>query len=122
MADSLYNLFSLRKDFTIVVSLDSLEIFCFKCDMEVLDEDVVRSSSRDKPVLAFRKRLIGLLEEHLAKSKSKLESAGSKAISSLEWFSQFKLNRLAGLTLSNTFHAIVYSLYSIEYIRYVVAA
>ena len=64
MADSLFNLFSLRKDLSVVVSMDSLEIFCFKCDMEVLDEDVVRSSNRDRPVLQIRKRLICLLEEH----------------------------------------------------------
>ena len=43
--------------------LDTLELFCFQCDMELLDENITRQFTvSDKPVMKIRDMFIKSLE------------------------------------------------------------
>lgn len=63
--ESLHSLFTLRKDLTLVVNFETLEVFCFACDIELLDEDITRQlACPQKKVVRIRQAFIDMIEDY----------------------------------------------------------
>ena len=74
LSDSLHQLFLDRKDLRLVLSFDSLEIFCFACDLEILDEDITRQfATAEKLIVSARTELLGMIRDY---SFAKYSSSG----------------------------------------------
>ena len=120
LSDSLHQLFLDRKDLRLVLSFDSLEIFCFSCDLEILDEHITRQfGSAEKLVVHARQELLAIVRDFSFAKYSRPWSAGIETLDLVDWHRQFKIHLLNNSTISNSFNAVVYLLWSIPYIRYV---
>lgn len=62
----MHSLFTERKDIKIILSFDTLEIFCFRCDIEVLDEDITRQfHTEEKAVIHIRQSILNIMQEYM---------------------------------------------------------
>lgn len=114
LADSLYYLYSVRKDLEIVLSIETLELFCFPCDVELLDEHITRQfGDPAKKIVALRKHILCLMQDYY------LQHAGLKILGYCESLQSVGVNLLGNIALPNSFSAAMYAVWSVPYLRYV---
>ena len=95
---------------------DSLEIYCFQCEIEILDEVIMRQfgpGSLPKPIVEFKVKVIEKIMDFLKKK------SGVGLLDSKVSFENTGLHLLQNASLSNSFSTAMYLLWSIPYIRYV---
>ena len=115
LADSLFYLYSVRKDLEIVISVETLELFCFPCDVELLDEHITRQfGDPAKKIVALRKFILSKMQQYYQ------ESANIRILGYNDNLQDTGLNLLGYYTLPNSFSAAMYGLWSVPYLRYVV--
>lgn len=92
-----------------------MEIYCFNCEVEILDENITRQfTCKDKHIVKFKEKILTMIQEHF------LISNGKQVFSSEATFKLTGLQLLSTNNLTNAFSTVMYTLWSIPYLRYVI--
>ena len=99
----------------LVLNFETLEVYCFGCEVELLDELLARrSAARQRPLVEVKEHLVELLRRFS-------RHHGGDALDGPRFFAQAGLHLLVGTSLANSFAAVLYTLWGLEYVRTVAA-
>lgn len=99
------------------MNFETLEIYCFECEIELLDENLTRRfGSKKRPLIDFKEAVMLMFKEYA----SKVENI--TVLDSNQSMANCGVNMLISSSLANTFSAALYALWSIEFIRTVLTS
>ena len=96
----------------LYMNIETLEIYCFVCEIELLDENLTRRfGCKKRPLIDFKEGIMTLIKEYA----SKVENIS--ILDSNQTMANCGINLLLSSSLANTFSAALYVLWSIEFVR-----
>lgn len=102
---------------SVFINVGTLEIYCFTCSMEILDESVKSLLDPHKPIVAFKKLIKDNLRGGVLKTFSSIEHYPELAVFPSNTLNDRGINFINQVALTNTFSTALYTLWGIPYFR-----